>query len=382
MVSWCRVQQARRSRSASRDPPRAVDLAQFVGAAPVVAAAARRGGPQPHDACGRARVRDDLRLDLELDGAQAVALHGGDPAFAPAAGARARSGRRRARSCRPRSTASAAARRARPAAPRCARAPASVPGVGVSVGASVGVGLGLGVGRRRRRRARCRRRDRRRRVVARDQRARDAGEPEQESRRRAPAAARASAPTGSPRAPAPPAAAATGTGRGRSRVAPAGTTRPRSGDARDRLIARRAERGVRELAARSRSGCAGSRARARAMTASSSGGSAGSLGLAPQVADPRRPTGQHEQQRAAQRVHVGARIDVLALQLLGRGVLERPADRARSGRPRPVVSCLASPKSVSSARSAPGSPTTRMLLGLTSRCTTPIAWAASSAVAI
>ena len=93
----------------------------------------------------------------------------------------------------------------------------------------------------------------------------------------------------------------------------------------------------------------------------------------------RRAPGDELVERDAERVEVAGRTDLLAADLLGREVADRADDdrpRRSGGRRR---SRWAMPKSPSAALPSASSQT---LSGLTSRCTTPLAWACASAAAI
>ena len=93
--------------------------------------------------------------------------------------------------------------------------------------------------------------------------------------------------------------------------------------------------------------------------------------------------GDRLEEHAAERVDVHARVDLLAQQLLGRGVVARAEEAAdlRSAAPSTALTFFISPKSVRMQCSSSPSPSIRTLAGLTSRWTIPRACAASSASA-
>ena len=91
-----------------------------------------------------------------------------------------------------------------------------------------------------------------------------------------------------------------------------------------------------------------------------------------------RISGQALEEQAPERVHVGALVDGIALDLFGRDVVDRPDELARLGEPARRQALFVRPKSDTYAWS---SGVSRTFAGFTSRWTSPRAWAASRALA-
>ena len=158
---------------------------------------------------------------------------------------------------------------------------------------------------------------------------------------------------------------------------------------------RRAQR-RRELAAGARTGRPASLAMALAITALTAGGSSGRIAvrggtLVPTCANrtsdgvvalERHGPGEEAEGDAAERVLVAGPADRLAGDLLGRAVVRRAHEQPVAVSPRGTDVALMRPKSDRYACSGrPGMFSMRTLPGLTSRCTSPIACAASSPAA-